>query len=167
MLGVHQWRPKQPGQKGLRILSLDGGGTRGVMSIALLQEALKGLDKDVHEVFDVICGTSTGGILAMLFAAEKRSLVSASTLYDQLIVKIFRKDILNNANLVLRQASYSSTEWEAILYEILGERRMIDACEDPDCPRVVLCSTIMNTEPLQLMLWRNYGYRQDQKPIYK
>lgn len=50
MLGVHNWRPRQPGQKGLRILSLDGGGTRGVLTIALLQEVLKGFDKDVHEV---------------------------------------------------------------------------------------------------------------------
>lgn len=50
MLGVHHWSPRQPGQKGLRILSLDGGGTRGVLTIALLREVLKGFDKDVHEV---------------------------------------------------------------------------------------------------------------------
>lgn len=50
MLGVHNWTPRQPGQKGLRILSLDGGGTRGVLTIALLREVLKGFDKDVHEV---------------------------------------------------------------------------------------------------------------------
>ena len=50
MLGVHDWTPRQPGQKGLRILSLDGGGTRGVLTIALLREVLKGFDKDVHEV---------------------------------------------------------------------------------------------------------------------
>lgn len=50
MLGVHTWVPRQPGQKGLRILSLDGGGTRGVLTIAILREVLKGFDKDVHEV---------------------------------------------------------------------------------------------------------------------
>ncbi|CAN0423139.1 unnamed protein product, partial [Ectocarpus fasciculatus] len=103
MLGVHHWTPRQPGQKGLRILSLDGGGTRGVLTIALLREVLKGVDKDVHEVFDVICGTSTGGILAMLFASEKQSLASATTMYDSLIVKIFKKDLLANAKLVLQQ----------------------------------------------------------------
>ncbi|CAN0481929.1 unnamed protein product, partial [Ectocarpus sp. 8 AP-2014] len=55
------------------------------------------------QVFDVICGTSTGGILAMLFASEKQSLASATTMYDSLIVKIFKKDILANAKLVLQQ----------------------------------------------------------------
>lgn len=65
------------------------------------------------------------------------------------------------------QAQYSSTEWEEILYEILGDRRMIDICADPDSPRVVICSTIINTVPLQMMLWRNYGYREDVDPVYK
>ncbi|CAN0042374.1 unnamed protein product, partial [Laminaria digitata] len=167
MLGVHNWTPRQPGQKGLRILSLDGGGTRGVLTIAILREVLKGLDKDVHEVFDVICGTSTGGILAMLFASEKQSLASASTLYDSLIVKIFKKDLLANAKLVLQQAQYSSTEWESILEEILGDRRMIDTMTSPSNPKVVICSTIMNVAPLEMMLWRNYGYRAGQETVYK
>ncbi|CAN0132860.1 unnamed protein product [Ectocarpus sp. 4 AP-2014] len=167
MLGVHHWTPRQPGQKGLRILSLDGGGTRGVLTIALLREVLKGFDKDVHEVFDVICGTSTGGILAMLFASEKQSLASATTLYDSLIVKIFKKDLLANAKLVLQQAQYSSTDWEAILEDILGDRRMIDTMNLPNNPKVVICSTIMNVDPLEMMLWRNYGYRPEQEPPYK
>lgn len=41
----------------------------------------------------------------MLFASEKQSLESATTLYDSLIVKIFKKDLLANAKLVLQQAS--------------------------------------------------------------
>lgn len=53
MLGAHEWRPRHAGQRGLRILSLDGGGTRGVMTIAILREVLKGIDKDVHEVRSV------------------------------------------------------------------------------------------------------------------
>lgn len=69
--------------------------------------------------------------------------------------------------IVRSQAQYSSTDWEAILHDILEERRIIDTCADPDCPRVILCSTIINTIPLQMMLWRNYGYREDQEPVYK
>lgn len=58
------------------------------------------------KTFDIICGTSTGGILAMLFAAEKQSIEAASELYDSLIVRIFRKDILGNAKLVLIQVRW-------------------------------------------------------------
>jgi hypothetical protein len=32
-LGIKPWRPRLPNQKGLRILSLDGGGTRGVLTV--------------------------------------------------------------------------------------------------------------------------------------
>jgi len=46
-LGGVQWKPRQPGQKGLRILSLDGGGTRGVLSIALLKEIMLRVDRCV------------------------------------------------------------------------------------------------------------------------
>lgn len=66
-----------------------------------------------------------------------------------------------------RQAQYSSTDWEAILEEILGDRRMIDTMTRPNNPKVVICSIIMNVAPLEMMLWRNYGYRPDQKPMYK
>lgn len=49
----------------------------------------------------------------------------------------------------------------------MGERRMIDTMTKPDNPKVVICSTIMNVSPLEMMLWRNYGYRIDQEPEYK
>lgn len=31
-LGVNSWKPRMPGQRGLRILSIDGGGTRAIMA---------------------------------------------------------------------------------------------------------------------------------------
>jgi hypothetical protein len=46
-VGFHEWAPRQPGQKGLRILSLDGGGTRGVMTIALLTYLSEATGKEV------------------------------------------------------------------------------------------------------------------------
>lgn len=44
---------------------------------------------------------------------------------------------------------------------------MIDISEDPESPKVIVCSTIINTNPLQMMLWRNYGYRMDEPAVYK
>lgn len=51
--------------KPFRILSLDGGGLRGAYSAAVLTEIEEGTGKRVSEHFDLIAGTSTGGIIAI------------------------------------------------------------------------------------------------------
>lgn len=48
----------------VRILSLDGGGLRGVAPLMVLDWMERETGKRIHELFDVIAGTSTGGIIA-------------------------------------------------------------------------------------------------------
>lgn len=48
-----------------RILCLDGGGIMGTQPAAFLASLEEGLDRPVGEYFDLIAGTSTGGILAI------------------------------------------------------------------------------------------------------
>lgn len=48
-----------------RILSLDGGGVRGAYSAAVLTEIEEGTGRRLAEHFDLIAGTSTGGIIAI------------------------------------------------------------------------------------------------------
>lgn len=49
----------------LRVLALDGGGIRGVIPATLLAEIEKRTGKRIADTFDLIAGTSTGGILAL------------------------------------------------------------------------------------------------------
>lgn len=61
-------------EKRYRILSLDGGGIRGVVSARILQEVEKILEKKGHKLhtyFDLVAGTSTGSILAGAIACHK------------------------------------------------------------------------------------------------
>ena len=52
-----------------KILSLDGGGVKGYLSVLMLEKLEKGLQrkfndtKAIGERFDLIVGTSTGGII--------------------------------------------------------------------------------------------------------
>lgn len=50
---------------GSRILCLDGGGIRGLITLSILQEVERRMEKDITEMFDWIIGTSTGGIIAL------------------------------------------------------------------------------------------------------
>jgi hypothetical protein len=58
----------------IRILSLDGGGERGYLSLKFLQQfiSLWGINPSaLASYFDVICGTSIGGIMSLAFASGK------------------------------------------------------------------------------------------------
>lgn len=57
------WELKNKDQA--RILSLDGGGIRGIYIAQLLAEIEKDTGKSIHSFFDLIVGTSTGGIIAL------------------------------------------------------------------------------------------------------
>jgi patatin-like phospholipase/acyl hydrolase len=56
-----------------RILSLDGEGIRGAFSAACLAEIERKLSRPIVECFDLIAGTSTGGIIAMGLALGVRA----------------------------------------------------------------------------------------------
>ena len=49
----------------VRILSIDGGGIRGIIPATVLVEIEKRTGRPIAELFDLIAGTSTGGILAL------------------------------------------------------------------------------------------------------
>ena len=55
------------------ILSLDGGGIRGIISALLLADIERRTKKPVAEIFDLIAGTSTGGILALGLSVRGRN----------------------------------------------------------------------------------------------
>ncbi|NDJ23281.1 patatin [Nostoc sp. B(2019)] len=48
-----------------KILSIDGGGIRGIIPALILAEIEKRTQKPISSLFDLIAGTSTGGILAL------------------------------------------------------------------------------------------------------
>lgn len=49
----------------IKVLSIDGGGIRGIIPAVILGEIQKRLGKELWQTFDLIAGTSTGGIIAL------------------------------------------------------------------------------------------------------
>ena len=70
--------------KKVRILSLDGGGLRGIIPLLILKEIEMVQGRRIHELFDVITGTSTGGIIACGLTYTQDGKTPSLTL-DQLI----------------------------------------------------------------------------------
>ncbi len=48
-----------------KILSIDGGGIRGIIPAIILKEIEDKTEQDIAKIFDLIAGTSTGGLLAL------------------------------------------------------------------------------------------------------
>ena len=57
----------------VRVLSLDGGGVRGLLNAVLIAELERALDAPMQQHFDVIAGTSTGALIAAGLAAPPRN----------------------------------------------------------------------------------------------
>lgn len=76
-------------EKPFKILSIDGGGIRGVFPAMFLQSLEAELKKrgfsnwKLHQQFDLICGTSTGGILAIGLALG----IPATELYELYLLR--------------------------------------------------------------------------------
>ncbi len=68
---VSQQQTEQgPLKKAIRVLSIDGGGIRGVAVAEILHGIEERLGEPIHKLFDVIVGTSTGGLLAVMLSVE-------------------------------------------------------------------------------------------------
>ena len=87
-----------------KILSLDGGGVRGLSIIMILKYIMKNLNRQrgtaLHpwQEFDMIGGTSTGGIIAIMLGRLRMSLDECEEAYKTLSKKIFSATAHGNAN---------------------------------------------------------------------
>ena len=163
-IGYNEWYPKTAGQRGLRILCLDGGGTRGITAISSMRsivDALGGIE--VCDAFDMIAGTSTGAIIAFLVGLRRESSVMARKRYDKLITRIFVKSALSTPMLLFTTASYDEAPFNSVMSSILSDTSMLASRADPRVPLVFAVSSKMSSTPTQLCLFRNYNYNGGEK----
>src|ERR1700684_4566431 len=102
----------------IRVLSIDGGGIRGIIPAIVLQ-ALLGTVK-AQSAFHLIAGTSTGGIIACgLAKSDPVDLADIIDLYVKHGGKIFEKGIGNLAHYI-RDPRYAPTALEHYLATEFG-----------------------------------------------
>jgi predicted acylesterase/phospholipase RssA len=122
------------------ILSIDGGGIRGIIPAMILAEIERRTGRRIAELFDLIAGTSTGGILALGLTVpeepeEERPRYQASQLvafYEDDGKEIFHsfwRDVVSLHGLM--EERYPSEPIERVLQKYLGEEtRLSQALTD-------------------------------------
>ncbi|GFG21196.1 putative Podospora anserina S mat genomic DNA chromosome 6, supercontig 2, partial [Aspergillus udagawae] len=97
---THEGDPNPLDSTGLCLLSLDGGGVRGLSTLYILKGLMDRLNqsrpkgspvKKPCEVFDLIGGTSTGGLIAIMLGRLEMDVDDCIRAYVKLMKKIFEK----------------------------------------------------------------------------
>jgi len=109
--------------KKFRILSLDGGGIRGLYSAQMLKNIEEKCGVDFYSDFDLIVGTSTGSILAGAIV-QKIDLDKVVFLYQHEGKNIFKKRWYSRIGLF--RSRYNPQSFEKVLKSIFGNTMLGD-----------------------------------------
>lgn len=128
-----------------RVLSIDGGGIRGILPAVILSniekraQILQNNNKiRVADLFDLISGTSTGGILTSLYLTpgeDNRPKYSASEiidLYKELGPILFHRSFIKKLSSLggLRSSRYSNQALIEFSYKTFGDKYISEAIKD-------------------------------------
>jgi uncharacterized protein len=118
-----------------KVLSIDGGGIRGIIPALVLNEIERRTGRPTSALFDLIAGTSTGGIIALGLTkpsangGPQYSAEQIAELYSGRGRKIFSSSILHQLSSAwgLLDEKYPATQVENVFDEYFGEARLKDA----------------------------------------
>ncbi|KAI7812313.1 putative calcium-independent phospholipase A2-gamma-like [Triplophysa rosa] len=144
--------------RGIRILSIDGGGTRGLLALQTLHRLEELSGRPIYQLFDYICGVSTGAILGFMLGVFQIPLKECEDLYRKLSSDVFRQNVIvGTVKMGWSHAFYDSEIWEKVLKEKMGSDILIETSRNPDCPKVAAVSTVVNRgPPIKAYVFRNY-----------
>nr|WNB50467.1 calcium-independent phospholipase A2 [Hemiscorpius lepturus] len=156
-----------PGGAGIRILSIDGGGIRGMIAIEILRHLEKATGKPVNQLFDYICGVSTGAILTMLVGGLHLPMDECEKLYVEMSRELFKRSaFLGTSGLLWSQSYYDTNMWVSMLRKIYGELTLSETMNKKGNPKISCVSVVMNQPVLQAFAFRNYAFPYRKQSLY-
>ncbi|MBO9205478.1 MULTISPECIES: patatin-like phospholipase family protein [Niastella] len=116
------------------ILSLDGGGMRGILTIQLLKKLEEIAGIPCYELFDMVAGTSTGGIIAGLIVTGHNA-TEIEKMYEDLVTQVFDKRLLGNR--FINPPAFSKEKYRSLLKNIVKDVTVEKACADRDIDMMI------------------------------
>ncbi len=119
----------------MKILSIDGGGVRGLIPGAVIVEIEKRLGKPISQLFDLLSGTSAGGHIALALATPgddgkpRWSAQELAAYYSEAYGRIFDNSGFKVLDALkgLTNERYSADGIDAALNEVFGEAKLSEA----------------------------------------
>jgi patatin-like phospholipase/acyl hydrolase len=113
----------------VRVLAIDGGGIRGLIPAVVLAELERRSERRVFELFDLIAGTSTGGILACaLCAPDAMPAEQVAAIYEEEGPAIFDRSVWQRIRSAegLLDEKYDAGALDRALERFLGGKRLAE-----------------------------------------
>jgi len=143
-------------QRGLRVLCLDGGGIRGVITLEFLkviESILQEKGQSIKTYFDVVSGTSTVGIIISGIFYANMTLEQCEEFYDNSIDKIFET---SRIVAMIKKSSTGEMGNSSVLYNLLRDCLPNMMLLDVQHPKIIFTSTDVTTKINKLFLFKNY-----------
>jgi len=142
-------------------LSIDGGGIRGLIPALVLAFIEKATGRQTADLFDLVAGTSTGGILGLALCMSDKDGQSAYTagkmasLYTENGRKIFSRSFWKGVSSVggLADEKYSHYPLEDVLLNYFFDETLPTAL----APVMVSAYDLENRKPFFLKSWQGSG----------
>ncbi len=126
--------------KTIKVLSIDGGGIRGLIPAMILAKIEEMTSQPICKLFDLIAGTSTGGILSLMLTvpSKEKNGTPAYTandlikLYTENGKKIFSSSIFHKIASMdgISEEKYPAKGIESVLKEYFGDVKLSEALTD-------------------------------------
>ncbi|KAF9878483.1 hypothetical protein CkaCkLH20_03975 [Colletotrichum karsti] len=150
-----------------RVLCLDGGGIRGLSEVLILKELMlqvrirNDLDytPEPNQCFDFICGTSTGGLLAVLLGRLGKTLDECETLFREFGSRIFSGGSFSRAlRMVSTGSKHTSEGLSGVIRSQVGGQKMheVDGASSGHVPVAVIA---VSRSTRHSYMFRTYGTR--------
>ena len=125
------------------ILSLDGGGMRGILTIQLLKKLEEIAGIPCFELFDMVAGTSTGGIIAGLMA-KGYTAMEIEEKYVNFVTEVFDRNFLGDR--FVNPPKYSKRNYRNLLKMEIDNITIEEACKNTNLDLLITAQDLAAAE---------------------
>jgi len=146
----------------LRILSLDGGGVRGYSIFIQLQELMHRTFVEIHgrapkreeipkpcEHFDLIGGTGTGGLVAIMLGRLRMDIETCKDVYVRMTRRVFETD-KTIAGIPYRSTLFKASKLEEAIRDVVRQHTISDEEGNDNIDSILANSSPVSQRPTSL-----------------
>ncbi|KAI9732137.1 MAG: hypothetical protein M1834_004233 [Cirrosporium novae-zelandiae] len=159
----------KPPTAGVRILSIDGGGVRGIVPLEMLSalQNVLGSDCRIQDFFDLAVGTSSGGLIVLGLFIQQWNISQCLRMFKALATSYFGKMRKSNHSLFghirqlircwLSDGFYDAEALEQALKESFGVKHRMFDCTHGTISGTKVAVTATSISDASLCLFSNYN----------